>query len=144
MLRILATWDPSSLPEVDLTDPELAAECGGVPGLEEGEAFAVQWDRREDYVLDDECDLGRIGENDKGVWATVHPASLLACEPLLWGVVTRWRYGVREMTPALLRKLSAYEAQAMVVLMSAHAREEARRMRQAQEGADRGDSTAPE
>lgn len=105
-----------------------------VPGLESGAALALRWDRREDFEPAEAADDGWIGEDVRGVWTTVHPLAALAREPLLWGIVSRWRHGVREMTPGLYRRLSAFEADGMVTLMSAHGREERRSLRGSQDG----------
>lgn len=94
--------------------------------LEPGARWAEQWDPRPEYA--EPIDCGWVGEDAGGVWLRRHPEAALVDDEALWGIVERWRLGQREVTREDLETLSAWQVEAMGVLIGADQREQRRRM----------------
>lgn len=107
----------------ELADPE---ESDGL--LEPGGLWRDRWDRREDFD-GDPIDLEVLGEDGEGIWVRRHPEALLVESPDLWGAVDRWRLGLREISPADMETMSAWEVHALLTMASADAREMRRRLK---------------
>jgi hypothetical protein len=98
-----------------------------------GERWSDRWDPRED--CHDVVDLGWIGEDAAGVWLHRHPEAAMVEDDALWWPVTEWQLGHRELTAADRETLSHWQTEALIVMGSADAREQRRRM-QARRGTD--------
>lgn len=97
-------------------------------------ALALQWDQREDYHPADQVDLGWCGENQDGVWLTIHPDAALYQRPHLWPTIAEWRRGHRELTEHDYQTKSAHDHMAKLVMVCANRREEIRRIKAGQNG----------
>ena len=127
-MRVLATFDP----EKDLPrrpgDERIAIELGFVTPMEQ--PFAVRWDPRD---LREPIDLETIGEEEKGIWMTVHPDTALLDEPALWEPVAQVRAGIHELTQADWDNMSAHTFDARRTMLGAIRRAEQRRIARAGE-----------
>ncbi len=92
---MLATLDPVRTPPLarELALLELEADDGI---LEPGERWVDRWDPRDD--LQDEVDLGWIGEDREGIWLHRHPEAAMVEDDALWWVVAEWQLGHRELS----------------------------------------------
>lgn len=102
--------------------------------LEPGARLADRWDPRDDLAEPIDCDW--IGEDRDGIWLRRHPEAALVEDEALWAPVDRWRLGVREVHREDLATLSAWEMEALIVLVAADQREQSRRMRSARHGSE--------
>lgn len=88
--------------------------------------LACAWDKREDFVPDPEGDgydyadeSEEVREGPNGLETKVHPVTLSAFEPMLWGTVSRWNAGQRELTVDDYERLSAFELSAKRAMVAA-------------------------
>lgn len=112
----MATFDPGHLPPMP-ADPELAFELGFAREMDD--SFALRWDKR---AHAEHVDYGFIGEDDDGIWMTLHPDSALLRYPELWDVVMEFRSGFRELTERDLHEKSSFEFTAKEVMSAAYRR----------------------
>lgn len=133
---MLATLDPVRTPPLarELALLELEADDGI---LEPGERWVDRWDPRDD--LQDEVDLGWIGEDRDGIWLHRHPDAALVEDEALWWVVAEWQLGHRELSAEDRSGLSNWQVEALVTMGSADAREQRRQLRRRS-----GDGKEPE
>ena len=105
--------------------------------LEPGERWVDRWDPRDD--LQDEVDLGWMGEDREGIWLARHPDAALVEDEALWWVVAEWQLGHRELSAEDRSGLSNWQVEALVTMGSADAREQRRQLRRRS-----GDGKEPE
>ena len=138
MLRVLATWDPQSLPSPhDARTIEEDADLGLLPDTDAREWFAGAWDPRADFSPDASNELDWARETAAGIEVCRHPEAALRDSPRLWDVVAMWRSGVeREISRADYAALSNFEIECWLTMAAAHSRETERRIKRARETQD--------
>jgi len=93
-------------------------------------AYAARWDRL-DPQRDgptETCDLGWIGEDERGIWTRAHPEAALLDDDTLWGPWARYLDGHREPERSDYDRLSAFDYSALLTLAAAHGRQMRRDM----------------
>lgn len=103
-------------------------EMGLLPDFPLESPFAPRWDKQGASYCETEC--GRLGEDVEGVWAAVHPMTLLTQFPNLWGVYADFRLGHQEISSEDRRTMSAFELEALATILSAYNR----KMRKGRDG----------
>ena len=122
---MLATQDEHEVAPLTL-DAHVASELGELEPMLS--PYAQRWDPREDFRPDDATDLGWIGEDEKGVWICRHPQAALLEEPDLWPEYMRWSAGVQELSADDYERLSAFDYEVRLTLVSAANRKQRRAM----------------
>jgi hypothetical protein len=125
LIRILATWEPGKLPDVDVAQgPEVLEALGALPGTERRDHFAARWDKRADFKPSDRVDLGWIGEDEEGIWTRRHPEAAILDDPAVLAFMTVWfSCSDREIRPRDVERCSAWFIRAWGIALSAQARE---------------------
>lgn len=96
------------------------------------DSYAVRWDKRED--LPEPIDLGWIGEGPDGIWARHHVEAALVEDVQIQDTVTTWRCASeRQLRRDDVAVMSNWELAAWGTMLSAHNREELRRMKRREE-----------
>jgi hypothetical protein len=103
------------------------AAVGLIPSSVDLGWFAPRWDKRDDFLPEPDGDGydyagDDLREGPEGIESKAHPVALLAEEPLLWGTVSRWNAGLRELTPDDYERLSAFELSAKRAMAAAAGR----------------------
>ena len=89
--------------------------------------FALRWDKREDFGVQDEIDCGVIAEDNTGIRCKMNPHALLLQDPELWDIVSEWvTCTKREINRGA--KISNWYATAWFAMLGAYEREKLRRM----------------
>lgn len=106
-----------------LTRTAMIVPTNQVDAIEALDWLAPCWDPRgEDLkaeTFEDITPCGLMRETNEGVQSKLHPVALLAAEPLLWGTVSRWNAGQRELTRDDYDRLSKFELAAKVAMVAA-------------------------
>lgn len=110
---------------MDVALLERTAMIRGTQPIDKIDWLAPCWDARDDDAAID-VEAGEVvdehetmRETSKGIQAKLHPIALLASEPLLWGTVSRWNAGQRELTLDDYDRLSAFELKAKTAMVAA-------------------------
>lgn len=95
--------EPNDLPSLSLMDMESANRWGIAY---DERPLSTRWDKNQIRIPED---YGWIGEDEEGIWTTVHPHLAYADRPELVELVERFLHESQEMTADDWRTLSAWE-----------------------------------
>lgn len=111
------------MPDIgDVEDPCDREAMGMQYGSQMPSPYSIRWDKRDDYIAHDDDNQGWIGEDNSGIWIARHPLVAMAEHPRIWGVVSEWQSGIRDISLGYWDSRSAYDVDAMNTMAGAYAR----------------------
>jgi len=105
-----------------------------LPGVDTPSPYSQRWDPRKDWTPAELSDCGHVGEDAGGLWLRRHPLVVAGEHPELWGIMAEFESGAREVSSDDVLRLSSFEIEGKLTMMSAANRQELREAKEDDDG----------